>query len=430
MGQLRLLGARDMKSKTSEYDAFVGIDWADENHVGQVIAPNGNRENFQLAQKPEAIAEWVQSLANKYGRGRIALCLEQSRGALISALTQYQNIVLFPVNPKQLARFREAIYPSGSKDDPNDAELLAELVWQHRKHLRAWVLDDGLTRQIGRCCESRRKLVDDRKRLTQRLRQLLKEYYPLALRMFGDRLSSPMAYDFLMRWPTAVKAQRAHPDHLRRFFREHNSRSNEKIQERIDEIRQTQPLTTDQAIVAPGVLMLKAIIQQLRVFDQAVRTFDEEIASLLARHEDADLFTNLPGAGAALAPRLLAAMGSDRNRFENAAAIQTYSGIAPVTKKSGRSRVVHRRYACPKFIRQTFHEFAEKSVLYSDWARAYYRLLRSRGKKHNAAVRALAFKWIRIIYQLWTSRQTYDEKKYTRALQQRNSPIAKLLATT
>lgn len=422
-----------MKSKdqqSMEFEVFVGIDWADRKHVGHIITGNGKKRGFELDQTPSAIANWVQSMIKQFGRGRIAVCLEQSRGALVAALMKYRNLVLFPVNPKQLARFREAMNPSGSKDDPTDAELLAELVLQHRSHLRAWVPDDALTRQIGRCTESRRKLVDDRKRLSQRLRQLLKEYYPLAVEMFEECLTSKMARDFLMRWPTMAKAKRAHPKYLRKFFQEHNCRSQEKIQARIDRIRKAEPLTTDEAIVAPAVLMVKAIVEQLRALEKAIKAFDEEIAILFNRHEDAGVFKSLPGAGPALAPRLLAAMGTDRNRFENAEAIQSYSGIAPVTKKSGRTQIIHRRYACPKFIRQTFHEFAEKSIPHSEWAHAFYQRLRSRGKKHNAAVRALAFKWIRIINRLWRSRQTYDERRYIQTLRKRNSPIIETLHTT
>ena len=413
-----------------QYVAFVGLDWADQEHVVHVITPDGRREDCVLKQTPEAVAEWVEKMAEKFGPGQIAVCLEQSRGPLIAILLQYESLVLFPVNPKQLARFREAMYPSGCKDDPSDAELLAELVTRHRNRLRAWVPDDALTRQIGRCCESRRKLVDDRKRLTQRLRQVLKEYYPLAVSLFGGHLNSAMAYDFLMRWPTLKKAQTARRDYLRKFFRECNCRSKDRIEERIAAIRRSRPLTKDSAIIEPAVLMVKATIQQLRALEKAIEAFDEEIATLFSQHKDRDLFSALPGAGAALAPRLLAAMGSDRERYDKAAAIQAFSGIAPVTKKSGKSQIVHRRYACPKFMRQTFHEFAEKSVIYSDWARAYYQLLRSRGKKHNAAVRALAFKWIRIICPLWKNREIYDESKYIRSLLKRGSPIAKFLTTT
>ena len=414
----------------TQYAAFAGLDWADQEHVVELIGNDGRRQKFKLQQTPEAIEEWARKVAHQFRGERIAVCLEQSRGAVVAALLQYEIFVLFPVNPKQLARFREAMYPSGSKDDPTDAELLAELVRHHAQHLRPWLPDDALTRQIDRCCQGRRRLVEDRKRLLQRLRQLLKEYYPLALNLFGDRLNSSMVFDFLMRWPTLNKAQRANPDYLRKFFRTHNCRSGKKIEGRISALRAARPLTTDQAITEPAVLMVQALVRQLRQLNKSIATFDEQIAKLFAQHEDREIFTSLPGAGDALAPRLLAALGGQRGRYATADEIQSYSGIAPVTKQSGRSKVVHRRYACPKFMRQTFHEFAEKSVLYSDWARAYYHLLRERGKKHNAAVRALAFKWIRIIYRMWQSHQKYDESKYLQTLAARNSPLAKTLTTT
>ena len=120
-------------------------------------------------------------------------------------------------------------------------------------------------------------------------------------------------------------------------------------------------------------------------------------------------------------------MGSDPKRYENAAQIQSYSGIAPVTKQSGRMRTVQKRRACPHFIKQSFHEFADHARLYSGWSRAYYQLQRDRGKRHHAAVRALAYKWIRIIYHLWQTRQTYDETVYVRRLRERQSPVVKFL---
>jgi transposase len=144
-------------------------------------------------------------------------------------------------------------------------------------------------------------------------------------------------------------------------------------------------------------------------------------------HPDANIFQALPGAGAAMAPRLLAAMGSDRERLTNAQEVQQLSGIAPVTKQSGKSKSVHRRFAASKFLRQTFHEFATHSIKHSAWAKAYYDMMRDRGNKHQAAVRALAFKWIRIIFRCWKDRTLYDELAYTTALIKRQSPILKYL---
>jgi hypothetical protein len=124
-----------------------------------------------------------------------------------------------------------------------------------------------------------------------------------------------------------------------------------------------------------------------------------------------------------MAPRLLAAFGSERERYQNAAEVQTLSGIAPVTESSGKSSWVHFRFACSKFVQQSFPEWAAQSIPKSPWARACYELQCRRGKKHHAAVRALAFKWIRIIYRCWKERVAYDEKVYLEALAQHNSPL-------
>src|SRR5262245_60963885 len=131
-----------------------------------------------------------------------------------------------------------------------------------------------------------------------------------------------------------------------------------------------------------------------------------------------------PERGLALAPRLLAAFGSNRDRFECASELQELSGIAPVTEKSGESIWIHWRLACSKFLRQTFHEFAGCSIVQSDWARACYDQLRKRGKSHHAALRALAFKWIRIMFRCWKNRTPYDEAVYCNSLKIRRSHLA------
>jgi len=131
------------------------------------------------------------------------------------------------------------------------------------------------------------------------------------------------------------------------------------------------------------------------------------------------------GAGSVYAPRLLTALGTDRSRWDSAADLQCHSGIAPVTEKSGKSCWVHRRLACSNFVRQTFHEFAAQSIRYSTWARAYYDQMRGRGLRHPAAIRALAFKWIRIIYRCWKDQKPYDEEVYLQSLRAKQSPLIK-----
>ena len=126
-------------------------------------------------------------------------------------------------------------------------------------------------------------------------------------------------------------------------------------------------------------------------------------------------------------PRLLAAFGSQRDRYASADEVQIYSGIAPITERSGKMKWVHFRWACPKFLRQSFHEWAGHSIMKSAWARAYYQQRRKQGQDHHAAVRALAFKWIRIVFRCWKDRVAYDEEKYLATLAKRGSPLSAFL---
>ena len=262
-----------------------------------------------------------------------------------------------------------------------------------------------------------------RTRLGNRLRTCLKNYFPQALELVGEGLHTRMACDFLLKWPTLAAAQKATPKALRRFYHSHNSRQAGLIDRRIEALRAARPLTTDTALVQSYRLTATLLARQLLELAGAIEAYDKELARLMAEHPDAALFEGLPGAGAALAPRLLVAFGSDRQRFAGPGDVQTYSGIAPVTRRSGRSSSVHRRTACPRFLRQTFHEFAGHSVPRSAWAGAYYRQQRARGRGHHAAVRSLAFKWIRVIYRCWKERTPYDEETYLASLRRRGSPL-------
>jgi len=231
------------------------------------------------------------------------------------------------------------------------------------------------------------------------------------------------ACDFLKKWPTLEDVKRAKASELKKFYRQHGSRNEEVIEERIKQIRASDPLTRDQAVIRSSAMVVAAIVSQLPCVIGAVDEFDQEIARVFEQHPDHEVFNSFPGAGSTLAPRLLAAMGSDRTRYESAEEVQQFSGIAPVTQRSGKSKWVHRRFACPKFVRQTFHEFAKQSIIWSKWAHAYYDQQRQRGKHHHAAIRALAYKWIRIIFRCWMDRTIYNEQAYVEALRWRGSTL-------
>ena len=419
-----------MSNQNVEFAAFIGLDWADQQHVVciQEAGSNPREKSTTLDQTPEALQAWIQELRSRFGGKPVAIAVEQSRGALIYALMHVEFLHIYPVNPQMLAKLRQAFHPSGAKDDPRDADLLLEVLLTHRHHLRVLVPDDVLTRSIQLLTEGRRKLVDERTALTNQLTAALKTYFPQALDWFGD-LHSPRACAFLHRWPSLQLLKRATTSSIRKFYQAQKYRGQDKLQQLLQDILKARPLTEDEAVLLAETMMVQALVKQIPSLTESIEHYDQQIAALFKKHDDSTLFGSFPGAGSTLAPRLLAAFGSDRNRFEFAAQMQELSGIAPVTETSGKSCWVHWRLACSKFLRQSFHEFAAQSIPHSNWARAYYSQQKQRGKSHHAAVRALAYKWIRIIFRCWKTRSPYDEALYCKSLQLRGSRLAVALQT-
>lgn len=407
----------------SEIVASVGLDWAKDRHAVCLQAAHGNQvETAVLEHNPESLQEWVRRLRARFPTGKVAIALEQSRGAVIHAFMTYDFLVLYPIPPASLAAYRKAFHPSGAKDDPGDARLLLELIAKHRDRFHAWVPDDPLTRSLQLLVQYRRQLVDQRTCLTNQLTELLKSYFPQALDWAGA-LDTLQACDFLGKWPTLQAAQKVSKTRLRNFYQRHGCRRTELLDQRLQQISQAQPLTGDPAIVESTSLMVRALVGPLRELIPAIENMDREIKKLFARHPDRAVFDSPPGAGPVLAPRLLAAFGTDRSRFQTAQQVEQFSGIAPVIERSGKSLWVHRRWACSKFLRQTFHEFAGHSIHFSEWAKAVYLQQRARGKKHHVAVRAVAYKWIRILFRCWQNRTPYDESTYLQVLKRRNPQL-------
>jgi Transposase IS116/IS110/IS902 family len=232
-----------------------------------------------------------------------------------------------------------------------------------------------------------------------------------------------LACDFLTRWPSLAALRGVRRSTLMQFFRAHNSVRRETLEARVRAISESMPLVTDGAFIASSVLMIRALAAQMKATVAAIRQFDKKIERLCAEHEDYELFASLPGAGSVYASRLLVALGGERGRWESADEVVRLSGIAPVMERSGESCRVRWRYLCPKFLRQSFHEYAGESVRHSSRARAFYESQIAKGKGHQAAVRALAYKWIRIIYRCWQTRTRYDEVQYLESLRREGSPL-------
>jgi hypothetical protein len=283
-------------------------------------------------------------------------------------------------------------------------------------------------RALAPLVEHRRRVVGANVRLPHRLTSALKNSFPHVLQWFPDK-DTVIFCDFLSRWPPLKAAQLARRTTLETFFRAHHVRAADGMASRIQAIKRAMALTTADGVITPNVLLVPALIAQLRVTLQAIADFDTASAQRAQAHPDFPLFDALPGAGAVFAPRLLVAFGEQRERFTSAEDLQKYAGIAPGTERSGKKAWVHWRLQCPTCLRHTFVEWAAESTRHSCWAQVYYQQQREKGKAHQAAVRALAFTWIRLLSRCWQDRTPYDASVSLPALKRRSAPLLHHLAS-
>ncbi len=406
------------------YGLVIGLDRGDKKaDLCLLETAIGQRRAVIIDTAPEALWEWLAEVRQQHPQARVGVCLEQPAVHLIPFLEAYDWITLHPINPITLQKYREAFVTSRAKDDTKDAEYLADLLCNHHAQLPVWAPQDSPTRAVQQLVGHRRAVVDERTALSNRLIALLKQYFPQALTLCGDDLWRPLATAFLLKWPSLAAVQKAKPATVKQFYHLHGSRSATGIARRLALLAKAVPVTDETAVIASFVLRVQLLARELQAVGRTIAAYDRQIAAAYAVHPDRVIFASLPGAGPVLGPRLLASLGSDRERFASAATVQCYTGVAPVTKRSGGSERIHRRYCCPKFERQSFHEYAKESVLWSRWAAAFYLQQREKGSPHHTAVRALAFKWQRVIWRCWQDRKPYEEKVYEAALRKNGSKL-------
>lgn len=411
-----------------DWVACVGIDWGDKEHAYSIRQREGGATRAgTFGSSAEQVHEWVRALREHFPSGTIVVAVEQGRGSLLYALAMYEYLVLVPINPRASKAYRESRRLSGASNDELDAGLICEFAVKHLGELRVWQPDDEVTRKLRLLAEDRRTLVDQRTAFTHALAATLKQYFPQALEWFGGE-SSRLLRACIVRWPTLEQLRQASLEDIIVIMREQRCRKvHAAAQKLIEKIPLAVPLTRDSAIIEASAMHAQSLAALLTPLEECIAVYERTIAALWAAHPDRAIFDSLPGAGPVLAPRLAVAFGLDRSRYGGASDLQCYSGIAPVIEASGRQCWVHARRGYPKFLHQTFHEFAQASIPYSAWAKAFYRQQRERGAGHHEAIRALAFRWIRILVRLWQNHEPYDEARYIAALKAKQSPIVSRL---
>ncbi len=394
----------------SERAAFVGFDWAGDHHDVLVVNRLGKVvEDFRFDDTATGWKRFEEKLS-RYPHPAVAI--ETCTGAAVERLLEVGYSV-YPVNPKAAKRYRERKVPCGTKTDRVDAWSLADALRLDGHAWRALKPDDPLTIELRSLCRDEMTLIEQRTAFICQLKAALGEYYPVVLQAFDD-WTLPAAWAFVEAFPTPEALTQAGKRRWEKFLHTHKLYRPETYRKRLEMFAQAQEFCGTPATTNAKSMLAVALAGQLRVLQNHLDKFRARIQELFAKHPDHDLFGSLPGAGKKLAPRLLAELGDDRDRFDSSQAFQCYAGTAPVSYQSGQVKKVRFRRACHKVLRHTVHLWANLSRTECPWAEAYYQKKRADGQSHACALRCLGQRWLKILWKMWQTRTPYDGEFHQR----------------
>jgi transposase len=401
---------------------YVGIDWADAHHDALVIDDAARQVgSLRVAHSPEGLKQldaFLERISGPDGRHQMACIVETSRGLLIASLLE-AGWQVYPVHPKTVDRRRAA---SGAKTDAIDAYVLAKHGRAELADLRRLQPDSAIIAELKGLTRDQESLIQSQTRLVNQLTACLKTYYPIALQLFA-KLQQHSTLIFLQTYPTPQAAMNASVQEIEATLRAGKHTNPRKVAPEIYQALHQEHLTADAITTRTKSRLLSVLVKQLLPLVEEIAEYDKVIEDLFLTHADSSIFRSLPRAGKRLAPRLLAEIGDERTRYEQASSLQALAGTSPVLFQSGTYAKAHRRYAWSKPLRNVLHQFAWPRTQQEPWAREYYQRKRSEGKSHTGAVRALSNLWVRIIFAMWNKHECYDPATFQSA-QQAHAPRA------
>jgi transposase len=412
-----------------QYRAFGAVDWASEKHTVSLVNQVGKViEEFEIE---HSALGWKQFREKLQPYGSVPFAIETSQGFAVEQLLE-AGMIVYPLNPKSAQAYRERKAPSGVKDDRRDAWSFADALRVDGHGWKALRPEQPLIKELRLLCRDEVSLIEQRTSFINQLRHALAEYYPAALEAFED-WTSVSAWMFIERFPTPDSLARAGKRKWQNFLHSRRLWGSNQGPRRMEIFAHAGQFAGTPATIKAKSLLALSLVQMLFVLEKQLALYRQRIEELFARHPDHDLFGSLPGAGPKIAPRLLAEIGDDRERFgDDAQGLQCLGGTAPVTKRSGKQRKywhVHQRWACDKHLRHTLHLFAEQSLSRCVWAELYYQHHRQKNQSHANALRRLANRWLKIIYKMWTLRTPYNAELHHRNQLQHGSWIFQLKIT-
>jgi transposase len=413
-----------MNANWPGYSHFAALDWASDHHDVAVVDCLGNVAlEFRFERSASGWAEFQEKMRPFAGA---PLALETSSGPAVDQLLQ-RGWTLYPVNPKSAERFRDRKAPSGSKSDRRDAWCLADALRTDGQSWPPLLPENEATATLRALCRDEMALIEQRTALVNQLQAALGEYYPTALEAFAD-WTSPAAWAFVKQFPTPEGLARAGKRRWEKFLHTHRLWRPETAQRRLALFALANALPASPAIVKAKSLLALTVVSMLQALEERLVEYRRQINRAFDEHPDRDIFGSLPGAAEKLAPRLLSALGSQRERFPDAESLLCLAGVSPVGYESGKVKFAHVRWACDSALRHTVHLWCDSSRKSCAWAAEYYARKREEGQGHAAALRCLGKRWLKIVYRLWIDRTTYDDAKHRKSMEKHGSWVHERLA--
>jgi transposase len=401
---------------------YAGFDWAKDHHCVLIVNVEGRIvADFEFEHSVEG---WKSFAEKTSAWPNLAVAIETSQGAAVDQLVQREYAV-YPVHPVAAQSYRERKAPSGTKTDHLDAWGLADALRVDGHGWRALQPMDPTTQQLRLLCRDEVSLIEQRTALVNQLQQALLEYYPAALEAFDD-WTRPATWEFVLAFPTPQTLVTAGKRRWEKFLHTHRLWRSDTAEKRLKLFAQADQFKASDPIVRAKSQLALSRSRLLCTLEKQLALYRSQIEALFRDHPDHELFGSLPGAKKVLAPRLLAAIGGDPDRYGSQEVLQAIAGTAPVSYESGRLKKVHIRWACDKFIRHTIHLWADCFRRTSVWGQAYYQQKRKEGMTHSCALRCLGQRLLKIVFRMITDKKPYDAELHARNQQKHGSWVLKL----
>ena len=386
---------------------FVGIDWAADEHAVCVIDAAGRvADRFTIDHTADGFERLIRRLARYGDPAELAVAIERPDGRLVDRLLDAGHPVV-PVKPTAIKAWREAEVGSGAKSDPGDAQVIADYLRLRRHDLRELRPFSAATRALRAVVRTRSDLVDARVAAGNQLSALLAAFWPGAGELFAD-IWSAIALAFLERYPTPASAAHLGEVRMAGFLRKHGYSGRRTPAELLERLRSAPVGLADGPESEARRDAVLAMVRVVRALNRSIKDLDRSVVAHLDEHPDAVVFRSLPRAGQVSAAQMLAEWGDCREAYDGPEAVAALSGMAPVTRRSGKHTAVGFRWACNTRFRNAMATFADNSRHASPWAATVYAEAIRRGADHPHAVRILARAWIRVIYRCWINGVAYD----------------------